>query len=213
MPGAFRASGLGLAFLQIILACVVNYVSSSCLLYTSFEWGCFSYSGLALNCSSRWFTKFVDFIFFVNVYGTTLSYSVLIQGNLVSSFGFIRSKYWTNMPFILDDEDSIFWVIVFSVAAVHGGLSAATGDQATAEESDDILVSGLHDDHLPDGRHHRFDLQRRHEQLLFGVRQAESVRVFGSADLFPGVHFQLHHANQPAAVLRRAGKADAEKNA
>jgi amino acid permease len=117
IPGAFRASGLGLAFLQIIMACLVNYVSSSCLLYTSFEWGCFSYSGLAMNCSSRWFTKFVDFIFFVNVYGTTLSYSVLIQGNLVSSFGFIRSKYWTNMPFILDDEDSIFWVIVFSVVA------------------------------------------------------------------------------------------------
>lgn len=31
MPGAFRASGLSLSFFQLILACFVNFVSSSCL--------------------------------------------------------------------------------------------------------------------------------------------------------------------------------------
>ena len=68
-----------------------------------------------MNCYSSKFAKFVDFIFFVNVFGTTLSYAVLIQGNMVTSFGFIRSKYWADMPKILDDPDSIFWVVFFAV--------------------------------------------------------------------------------------------------
>jgi hypothetical protein len=31
MPGAFRSSGLLFSFLQLALACIVNFVSSSCL--------------------------------------------------------------------------------------------------------------------------------------------------------------------------------------
>lgn len=116
MPEAFRSSGLGFSFGQLILACLVNYVSSSCLLYTSFEWGCFSYSKIAMNCYNRHMSRFVDFVYFVNVFGTTLSYSVLIQGNLVTSCSFIRAKYWPEMPEILDDPDSIFWVVFFSVS-------------------------------------------------------------------------------------------------
>jgi len=115
MPEAFRSSGLVFSFFQLILACLVNYVSSSCLLYTSYEWGCFSYSKLAVNCHGKIFTKFVDFIFFINVFGTTLSYAVLIQGNIVTSFKFIRKKGWETMPEIFTDEDSIFWVVTFAV--------------------------------------------------------------------------------------------------
>lgn len=115
MPGAFRSSGLIFSFFQLILACLVNFVSSSCLLYTSYEWNCFSYSKIAMNCYGKGFTKFVDFIFFINVFGTTLSYAVLIQGNMVTSFTFIRDKYWDSMPGIMYDPDSIFWVIFFAV--------------------------------------------------------------------------------------------------
>lgn len=123
MPGAFRSSGIVLSIIQLVAACLVNYISSSCLLYTSFEWDCFSYSKLAVNCNGYWFTKLVDLTFFINVYGTTLSYAVLIQGNLVSGFGFLRSKYWTSMPKILDDEDSVFWVVMFAVGSSNGRLA------------------------------------------------------------------------------------------
>jgi amino acid permease len=115
MPEAVRASGLAFSFIQLVMACLVNYVSSSTLLYTSFEWGLFSYSELSANCHGKLYSKFVDLFYFVNVFGTTLSYSVLVQGNLVTSFGFIRSKYWQEMPPILDDPNSIFWVIFFAV--------------------------------------------------------------------------------------------------
>ena len=125
MPGAFRSSGLTFSFFQLILACVVNFVSSSCLvrasdqLYTSFEWNCFSYSTISMNCYGRAYSKFVDAIFFLNVFGVTLSYAVLVQGNLVTSFAFVRDKYWTTMPEILDDPNSVFWVIVFAVGPSH----------------------------------------------------------------------------------------------
>jgi amino acid permease len=69
-----------------------------------------------MNCYDKTFARFVDFIFFINVFGTTLSYAVLIQGNMVTSFAFLRSKYWTNMPNIMDDPDSVFWVVFFAVA-------------------------------------------------------------------------------------------------
>ena len=96
-------------------AVLVSYQWFDSQLYTSYEWNCFSYSKIAMNCYSSKFAKFVDFIFFVNVFGTTLSYAVLIQGNMVTSFGFIRSKYWADMPEVLDDPSSTFWVIGFSV--------------------------------------------------------------------------------------------------
>ena len=55
----------------------------------------------------------------MNAFGTTLSYAVLIQGNFVTSFAFVRNKYWKHMPEVLDDPDSIFWVIVFAVGSNH----------------------------------------------------------------------------------------------
>ena len=118
MPEAVRASGLGFSFFQLIMACLVNYISSSTLLYTSFEWGLFSYSELSANCHGKLYCKFVDLFYFVNVFGTTLSYSVLVQGNLVTSFGFIRSKYWEAMPEVLDNPKSIFWVLCFATILI-----------------------------------------------------------------------------------------------
>lgn len=122
IPGAFRESGLAFSFFQLILACGVNFISSSCLvgflsiqLYTSYEWNCFSYSQIALNCYGKAFAKFVDIVFFINIFGTTLSYAVMIQGNMVTAFGFLRNKFWENMPRLLDDPNSIFWVVLFSV--------------------------------------------------------------------------------------------------
>ena len=55
----------------------------------------------------------------MNTFGITLSYAVLIQSNLVSTFAFIRSLWWQDMPEILDYEDSVFWVIFFGVTASH----------------------------------------------------------------------------------------------
>ena len=68
-----------------------------------------------MNCYGKAYTKFVDFLFFLNVFGITLSYAVLVQGNLVTSFSFVRNKYWKGMPHIFDDPDSVFWVLVFAV--------------------------------------------------------------------------------------------------
>ena len=127
-------------------------------LYTSYEWNCFSYSKIAMNCYSKNFAKFVDFIFFLNVFGTTLSYAVLIQGNMVTSFGFIRSKYWPDMPKILDDPDSIFWVVFFAVALSYQVFFASASHQATAEEFDDLFLLGIPNDHLHHGRHHKVHL-------------------------------------------------------
>ena len=129
-------------------------------LYTSYEWNCFSYSKIAMNCYSKNFAKFVDFIFFLNVFGTTLSYAVLIQGNMVTSFGFIRSKYWPDMPEVLDDPSSIFWVIAFGVLSKPDTSDHAdsASHQATAEEFDDLFLLGIPNDHLHHGRHHKVHL-------------------------------------------------------
>lgn len=116
MPEAFRASGLLFASFQLLVACLVNYVSSSCLLYTSFEWKSFSFSQLSQHCANKAHTKFVDLTFFVCCIFTTFSFTVLVQGNLTSCFSFIRAKFWTDMPPILDDSKSSLWVFVFGIA-------------------------------------------------------------------------------------------------
>ena len=119
MPEAFRASGLLYGTLQLAIACSVNYVSSSCLLYTCFEWNSFSFSQLSKHCASKVHTKFVDLTFFVCCIFTTFSFTVLVQGNLTSCFSFIRAKFWEDMPSIMDDSSSVMWVFVFAVISCY----------------------------------------------------------------------------------------------
>lgn len=166
MPGAFRSSGLVFSFFQLILACLVNFVSSSCLLYTSYEWNCFSYSKIAMNCYGKAFTKFVDFIFFINVFGTTLSYAVLIQGNMVTSFSFIRLKYWKSMPAIMYDPDSVFWVVFFAVTPSNLGFTAPPGHQTSTEEPDHLQFPGIPDCRLHHGGDYSVYLRANSQPLL-----------------------------------------------
>lgn len=163
MPEAFRASGLLFGIGQLVLACMVNYISSSCLLYTSFEWNCFSYSKLANNCSGKLFTKFVDLVFFVNCFFTTLSYTVLIQGNMTTFFSFVRSKIWKTMPSHLDDQSSVIWIIIFAVGILYTDPLAAFNRQARAEEFDRIFIYRVRDIDVHHGHYGGRHIQRRQE--------------------------------------------------
>ena len=143
MPEAFRASGLLFGIFQLSLACTVNYISSSCLLYTSFEWNSFSFSDLAQKCSGKPYKRFVDLIFFLGCLATTLSYTVLIQGNLTSCCSFIRAKFWKDMPSIMDDTTSTMWVIVFAVVYRYSDIPSTTRDKKATEELDHLLLFGF----------------------------------------------------------------------
>ena len=73
----------------------------------------------------------------------------MIQGNMVTTFGFLRTKIWENMPEIFDDSESIFWVVLFSVgfglAKVHA--PAASGEERT-QKLDYLFLPRIPDYHL-----------------------------------------------------------------
>ena len=103
---------------------------------------------------------------FINTFGTTLSYAVLIQGNLVTSCAFIRNKYWTEMPAILDDPDSILWVIVFGVYIHNKDSSDTIGSKKKAKESHNIFIPRVRDYPVHNGSHDSLLLRSDLQQIL-----------------------------------------------
>lgn len=86
MPNAFRSSGIFFSFGQLWGAAIVSYISITCLvtyndnlkIYAAFETKKFTYSELAQHCYGTIFRIYVDVIFFLNNFGTALSYLILV---------------------------------------------------------------------------------------------------------------------------------------
>lgn len=79
MPKAFRSSGVVYSFGQLWVAGYISYLSILCLVYAAYETKKFSYSALSQHCYGPVFRIYVDIVFFLNNFGTALSYMILVD--------------------------------------------------------------------------------------------------------------------------------------
>jgi hypothetical protein len=76
------------------------------------------------------------------------------------------------MPKIFDDEDSIFWVILFAVGITHvPDYSYSINYQAAVEESDDLFFSWFPHDYLHHGDNDHVHFRSDLKSLLPGLLQ------------------------------------------
>ena len=76
MPAAFRASGIAYSIGQLFLGAWFSYLSLLCLVYCGAKTDLYSYGELAEYSGGKSLRLFVDIVYFVNNFGTLVSYSI-----------------------------------------------------------------------------------------------------------------------------------------
>lgn len=128
MPNAFRASGVGWAGIQLFLGAYISYLSIICLVYCGAKTKLYSFGELAEYSHGKKFRVFVDIVFFLNNFGTLVSYTILLQENLALTCSFIKELWWPNMPSLLWQTDSPLWVIIPSIIVFPMCIKKKLGD-------------------------------------------------------------------------------------
>ncbi len=112
MPRAFYKSGTLLCTLLMYLAALVSYQSIICLVKVSYKTKLTTYSDMALWSYGTKFKVLTDLIYFLNTFGSAVTYSIVIKENLASGCEMIASLFYSGMPKILQEQKNVFWIIV-----------------------------------------------------------------------------------------------------
>jgi len=112
VPKAFYESGIILSGALVYVAATISYLSMICLIRVSSVTKLTTYSELATWSYGLNFKRFTDFVFFVNNFGTAVTYTIVAKENFASAFESLKDLFWADMPHFLWDQGNVFWIIV-----------------------------------------------------------------------------------------------------
>ena len=112
MPRAYFRSGVLLCAILMYVAAVVSYQSIICLVRVSYKTKLTTYSDMALWSYGIKFKVLTDLIYFVNTFGSAVTYSIVIKENLASGCEMIGSLFFSGMPEMFKEQKSVFWIVI-----------------------------------------------------------------------------------------------------
>ena len=112
IPQAFQKSGIVLSAILLYVAAFFSFLSIMCLVWASDSTKLTTYSDLATWSYGPKFKYFVDMIFFTNVFGTAVAYSIATKENIAFTLSSLQAHYFPNMPHILYDQSAIIWIVI-----------------------------------------------------------------------------------------------------
>lgn len=118
VPRAFYKSGLLLSGGLVYFAAIISYMSLVALVKVSYKTNKTTFSELAEWSYGVQFKRFTDVVFFVNNFGTAVTYTIVANENFASACLTIKNYIWGGMPELLTDQNAVFWILVCQGALI-----------------------------------------------------------------------------------------------